>query len=87
MTARALWDFTARTLEELSFKADDMLQVYPPDRDTPTGWLPASLGPNRGYCEHNLTIALTFFLSLVPKDYVRRVRQPAVTTPLGDGEL
>eukprot|EP00038_Savillea_parva_P000922 m.99933 g.99933 ORF g.99933 m.99933 type:complete len:444 (+) comp10326_c0_seq2:561-1892(+) len=61
--ARALWDFNPRSPQELGFKANDMLTIYPPQRQGqyPPGWVLAGLRDRKG---------------LVPADYVR-MQKPA----------
>ena len=47
--ARAGWDYTAADAAELSFRAGDMLTVYPPTEAEPQGWLRAALDGRNGY--------------------------------------
>ena len=46
--ARAAWDYEASRSDELSFRANDVLTVYPPRPNDPREWLTAELDGKKG---------------------------------------
>lgn len=66
--ARALWDFNPTSPRELGFKANDVLTIFPPQRQGqyPQGWVLAGLNEVQG---------------LVPADYVRMQKPTDGTQP------
>ena len=47
--ARAAWDYDASRSDELSFRANDVLTVYPPRPNDLREWLTAELDGKKGY--------------------------------------